>query len=95
MAATAMETFTSATYGVTTMHDYRVTHGLLELHRDGHGIEPDLYFAAALWVGWRGPEAVPFWKVAKEVAKGVKSTPKHHHREDILSHWRSEVHNTQ
>lgn len=95
VVATAMEAFTSATYGGTTMHDYRdgdrVTHGLMELRRGGHVIEPDLLFAAALRAGWMGPEAVLFWKVAKEVAKGVKKRPKHHFREDILSRWRSEA----
>jgi hypothetical protein len=29
--------------------------------------------------------------VAKEVAKGVRKRPKHHFREDILSHWRTEA----
>lgn len=77
------------------MHDYRdgdrVTHGLMELRKGGHVIEPDLLFAAALREGWKGREAVLFWKVAKEVAKGFKKRPKHHFREDILSHWRSEA----
>lgn len=95
VVAVAMESFTAKTYGGSTMHDSRdgdrVTHGLMELRRGGHAIQPDLLFAAALRDGWKGREAVTFWKVAKEVAKGVKKRPKHHFRDDILSHWRSKA----
>ena len=95
VVAVAMKSFTGSTYGGTTMHDSRdgdrVTHGLMELRKGGHVIEPDLLFAAALRAGWKGREAVLFWKVAKEVAKGVRKRPKHHFREDILSHWRTEA----
>lgn len=89
----AMKSFTGTTYGGTTMHDYRdgdrVTHGLMELRRGGHAIEPDLLFAAALRAGWKGREALRFWAVAKEVAKGVKKRPQHHDHDDILKQWRT------
>lgn len=91
----AMRSFTATTFGGATMYDSRdgdcVTHGLMELRRGGHVIEPDLLFAAALRDGWKGRQALIFWKVAGEVAKGVKKRPKHHFRDDILSHWRSEA----
>ncbi len=95
VVAVAMKSFTGTTYGGTTMHDYRdgdrVTHGLMELRKGGHAIEPDLLFAAALRAGWRGREALRLWEVAKEVAKGVQKRPKHHYRDDILNHWRTEA----
>lgn len=91
----AMRSFTAKTFGGTTMYDSRdgdcVTHGLMELRRGGHVIEPDLLFAAALRDGWKGRQALIFWTVAREVAKGVKKRPKHHFRDDILGHWHSEV----
>lgn len=54
--AVATMSFTGRTYDGTTMHDYRdgdrVTHGLMELRKGGHVIEPDLLFAASLRAGW-------------------------------------------
>ena len=91
----AMTSFTAKTFGGTTMYDSRdgdcVTHGLMELRRGGHVIEPDLLFAAALRSGWKGRQALLFWTVAREVAKVVKKRPKHHFRDDIPSHWRREA----
>jgi hypothetical protein len=91
----AMRSFTAKTFGGTTMYDSRdgdcVTHGLMELRRGGHVIEPDLLLAAALRGGWKGRQALLFWKAAREVAKGVKKRPKNHFRPDILSYWRSEA----
>ena len=95
VVAAALESFTATTFGGTTMHDYRdsdrVTHGVMVLRRGGHIIEPNLLFAAALREGWKGREALRLWKVAKEVAKGVKKRPKHRYQDDILDHWRAEA----
>lgn len=95
VVAVAMDSFTSTTFGGTTMYDSRdgdrVTHGLLELRKGGHALHPDLLFAAALRQGWRGREALRLWKVAKEIAKGVNKRPKEHYRTDILAHWRAEA----
>jgi len=96
VVAVAMKAFTSRTFGGTTMHDSRdgdrVTDGLQKLWAGGHSIEPDRLFAAALREGWAGREAVLLWRVAKEVAKGVRKRPKHHLHPGILNDWRAEAH---
>jgi len=95
VVACAMEAFTSSTFDGTTMYDSRdggrVTHGLMELRRGGHVIEPERLFSAALRAGWRGRQALMFRDVAREVAQGVNKRPRERYRQDILAHWRAEA----
>lgn len=95
MVGRAMETFTATTFGGTTMYDYRdggrVTHGLMELRRGGHLIEPERLFASALRDGWQGTHALTFRHVAREIAEGVNKRPKGQYRSDILARWRDEA----
>lgn len=91
----AMATFTATTLGGTTMYDYRdggrVTHGLMELRRGGHLIEPERLFASALRDGWKGTQAMMFRDVARQIADGVNKRPKAHYRSDILERWLDEA----